>query len=197
MFQLNPLPFAKNALEPYISEKTVEFHYDKHHQTYVDNLNKLINETELAKQDLESIIIKTKNNPNQAAIFNNAAQVFNHDFFWQSLTPNSEEQKISDSMLALINKSFGSLDNFWAELKTAALAQFGSGWVWLVEDEGALKIIKTANADNPLTLDLKPLFTIDVWEHAYYLDYQNRRADFIEACFKIINWHFAEKNLTR
>jgi len=175
----------------------VEFHYDKHHQTYVDNLNKLINETELAKQDLESIIIKTKNNPNQAAIFNNAAQVFNHDFFWQSLTPNSEEQKISDSMLALINKSFGSLDNFWAELKTAALAQFGSGWVWLVEDEGALKIIKTANADNPLTLDLKPLFTIDVWEHAYYLDYQNRRADFIEACFKIINWHFAEKNLTR
>jgi len=197
MFNLSPLPFANNALEPYISQKTLEFHYGKHHQAYVDNLNKLTSGSDLEKLSLEELIVKVKNNPEQLAIFNNAAQVFNHDFFWQSLTISPEEQKISATILDLINKSFASLENFFAEFKASALAQFGSGWVWLVKEGEGLKILKTANANNPLTLNLKPLMTLDVWEHAYYLDYQNRRADFVEACFKIINWQFIEKNLSK
>lgn len=196
MFNLKPLPFAKNALEPHISEKTIDFHYGKHHQTYVDNLNKLISDTELEKMTLEEVMLSVKEKPDQVAIFNNAAQVYNHDFFWASLSINPEEQKISTSMLELINKSFGSMDKFYAEFKALALSQFGSGWAWLVKDEAGLKIVKTANADNPLVHGLKPLMTIDVWEHAYYLDYQNRRADFVESCLKIINWHFVEQNLS-
>jgi len=195
MFNLKELPFSKNALEPHISEKTLEFHYGKHHQAYVDNLNKLIASSGLEKLTLEEIIINTATNPGQIAIFNNAAQVYNHDFFWQSLSVNPEEQKMSDFLQDLINQDFGSLDNFYAEFKAAALSQFGSGWAWLVKGESGLKILKTANADNPLVHGLKPLMTVDVWEHAYYLDYQNRRADFVDTCLKLINWRFVEHNL--
>lgn len=194
MFILKPLPFPKNALQPIISEKTIDFHYGKHHQAYVDNLNKLIVDTEFEKMTLEQVILRAKEKPEQVAIFNNAAQVYNHDFFWQSLSLNPELQKISADMLELINNNFGSMQNFYVEFKAAALSQFGSGWAWLVKDEAGIRIFKTANADTPIAHNLRPLLTIDVWEHAYYLDYQNRRADFVDACLKIINWHFVEQN---
>ncbi len=196
MFTLSLLPFAKNALEPHISEKTLDFHYGKHHQAYVDNLNKLIANTELETESLENIIIDTAGSSNQVAIFNNAAQIYNHDFFWQSLKPVAIASEPSPEFLALINKSFGSLENFYNDFKTAALSQFGSGWTWLVREGEVLKIMKTANADTPLAQGIKPLLTIDVWEHAYYLDYQNRRADFVEnVLHSLLNFEFAEKNL--
>ena len=183
-----------NALEPMISAKTLEFHYGKHHQTYIDNLNKLIAGTDLENQSLEEIIKATANNPEKTAIFNNAAQVFNHDFYWASLKPNSGASGVKT--LELINASFESLEKFKEVFKTTALAQFGSGWVWLVIKEGKLEIIKTANAATPLELGLKPLFVVDVWEHAYYLDYQNRRADYLQALLdNLINWEFLEANL--
>ena len=195
MFTLNSLPFEKSALAPAISEKTLDFHYGKHHQTYVDNLNKLVAGTELETLTLEEIIIKTAGNSNQAAIFNNASQVFNHNFFWSSLRPIDATLEAGPKLAILVNQSFGSLDNFYNEFKNAALTQFGSGWAWLVKDGELLKIIKTGNADNPLAHNLKPLLVIDVWEHAYYLDYQNRRADYIEAVLKnLLNWEFAESN---
>lgn len=193
MFTLNPLPFALTALEPSISARTLEFHYGKHHQAYVDNLNKLTVGTDLENEKLEDIISKTRGNQDKIAIFNNAAQNYNHSFFWNSLKPKTE---ISDELLNLINVSFGSLDNFQNEFKTTALGQFGSGWAWLVKENDKLKIIKTANADLPDSKILKPLLVIDVWEHAYYLDYQNRRADYLEAIIKnLLNWDFAQENL--
>jgi len=196
MFTLSLLPFAQTALEPHISSKTLSFHYGKHHQAYVDNLNKLIVDTDLETENLEDIILKTAGSLNQAAIFNNAAQIYNHDFFWQSLRPVSEEQEPSGKLLDLINTSFGSVENFYTEFKTAALGQFGSGWAWLVKDGEELKIIKTANADTPIVHGVKPLLTIDVWEHAYYLDFQNRRADFVDAVLRnLLNWQFAQANL--
>ncbi len=197
MFNLKPLPFELNALEPFISAKTMEFHYGKHHQAYVDNLNKLILDTDLAKLTLEEIIVKTKNNLEQAAIFNNAAQVYNHDIFWQSLSANPIDREISDQVLLLIKESFSSLDNFYDQFKNIGLSQFGSGWVWLVKGDKGLEIIKTANADNPIAHGLKPLLAIDVWEHSYYLDYQNKRADFLDSCLKnLINWKFVESNIS-
>ena len=196
MFTLSLLPFEKIALEPYISARTLEFHYGKHHQTYVDNLNKLVNGTDLETENLENIIIKTKGSANQLSIFNNAAQIYNHEFFWKSLRPTSTTSEPSPELLTLINSSFGSLENFYAEFKTAALGQFGSGWAWLVREGEALKIVKTSNADTPIAQGLKPLLTIDVWEHAYYLDYQNKRADYLEAILKnLLNWEFAQSNL--
>jgi len=196
MFTLSLLPFEKSALEPHISAKTLEFHYGKHHQAYVDNLNKLIVGTELETASLETIISQTSGSANQAAIFNNAAQVYNHDFFWKSLRPIAEPAEPSPELSSLITESFGSLENFYNEFKTVALSQFGSGWIWLVRDDQKLKIIKTANADTPLAHGQKPLLTIDVWEHAYYLDYQNRRGDFIEGILKnLLNWEFAQTNL--
>ncbi len=195
MFTLSLLPFAKNALEPHISAHTLDFHYGKHHQTYVDNLNKFTAGTEFEAESLENIILRTVGDANNMAIFNNAAQIYNHDFFWQSLKPATLKSEPSDELLALIDKSFGSLENFYTEFKAAALAQFGSGWAWLVKEGEELKILKTANADTPLAHGLKPLLTIDVWEHAYYLDYQNRRADFVEAVLKnLLNWEFANGN---
>jgi len=196
MFTLPNLPFNKNTLEPHISAKTLEFHYGKHHQAYIDNLNKLIVGTDLETASLEDIIMKTKGSADRAAIFNNAAQVYNHTFFWNSLRPVDATLEPSQEVLAVINNSFGSLDNFFNEFKTVAMSQFGSGWTWLVKEGERLKIVKTSNADNPLTQGLKPLLTIDVWEHAYYLDYQNRRADFIEAILRnLINWEFIKNNL--
>jgi len=196
MFTLKPLPFSTDALTPHMSEQTLNLHHGKHHLAYVDNLNKLIENTEFASLSLEEIVVKTYNKPEFQKIFNNAGQVFNHNVFWQSLSPNSEDREISGRLLEMINRDFGSLDNFYDIFKVAASSQFGSGWAWLVLNENKLEVIKTANADNPLTQNLKPIIALDVWEHSYYLDYQNRRAEFIEAYLKqMVNWKFADSNL--
>lgn len=180
MFTLPPLPYELNALEPFISAKTMEFHYKKHHQTYIDNLNKLITDTQFSQMRLEDIILETTNKPEYSAIFNNAAQTWNHTFFWNSMQAGGGDIKSSDLKDKII-RDFGSFENFRAEFKQAAISQFGSGWAWLVEKQnGKLAVMKTANADTPIAHNLKPLTTCDVWEHAYYLDYQNRRAEFVE-----------------
>lgn len=196
MFTLPLLPYDEAALEPHMSAKTLSFHYGKHHQAYVDNLNKLIADTDLEKETLEDLILKTAKQADKAAIFNNAGQHFNHTFFWQCLKPTAEKMKPGKGIVAEIEKTFGSLDTFYAEFKSAATGLFGSGWVWLVKDGGDLKIVRFANGDNPIAHNLKPLFALDVWEHAYYLDYQNRRADFVDAVLEhLINWEFIENNL--
>jgi Fe-Mn family superoxide dismutase len=192
---LPALPYADNALEPVISANTLHFHYGKHHQAYVDNLNKLIAGTEFAALPLEKIISGSSGKPDKTAIFNNAAQAWNHAFYWHSLRPQGGGEPPA-LLKKKIEASFGSLDAGKKELTTAAMAQFGSGWVWLVLDGDKLKVVKTGNADTPLTGGLKPLLTIDVWEHAYYLDYQNRRADYVNAVLdKLLNWDFAAANL--
>lgn len=198
MWPLKKLPFEKNSLEPFISKETLDFHFGKHHQTYVNKLNELTKEKpELNSLSLKDLVIKTANIDELKAIFNNAAQVFNHEFFWDSLT--AQKQELSDELFTKIEEKFSSLENFKEEFIQAAITQFGSGWVWLVKNkENKLEIIKTANADNPLTKDLTPLFTIDVWEHAYYLDYQNRRPDFVKAILdNLVNWDFVLKNLNK
>jgi len=192
---LPALPYADNALEPIISANTIHFHYGKHHKAYVDNLNKLIAGTEFENLSLEKIIAETAGKPDKTAIFNNAAQTWNHTFYWRSLQTKSGGEPPA-MLKQKIEASFGSLDACKKELAAAALAQFGSGWVWLVLDGDKLKVVKTGNADVPITKGLKPLLTIDVWEHAYYLDYQNRRADYVNAVLdKLINWDFAAENL--
>ncbi len=194
-FVQSDLPFAEDALEPVISSKTISFHYGKHHKTYVDKLNKLIEGTEFEDLLLVDVIQKTANKPENKGIFNNAAQVWNHAFFWNSLSPNGGG-KPSEVLLKKIEESFGSFDDFLKEFAEAAKTQFGSGWAWLVLDSDELKVIKTPNAETPVTMGVKPLLTIDVWEHAYYLDYQNKRPDYVaELLDKLINWEFAEKNL--
>ncbi len=195
MFKLNNLNFEKNSLLPYISEKTIEFHYGKHHQTYVNKLNDLIKDNdELNNLSLEEIIKKTANNQDLVAIFNNAAQVYNHDFFWQSLSP--KKIAIPEELLLKINESFGSIEKLKEELTQAATGQFGSGWAWLVKDNNNnLSIVKTSNANCPITENLIPLFTIDVWEHAYYLDYQNKRPEFVKNILdNLVNWEFVLEN---
>ena len=192
---LPPLPYADNALEPVISANTISFHYGKHHKGYVDNLNKLIAETEFADMTLEKIITETAGKADKTAIFNNAAQAWNHTFYWRSLKPKGGGEPPA-MLKKKIEAFFGTLDVCKKELTTAAMAQFGSGWAWLVLDGDKLKVVKTTNADSPLIKGLKPLLTIDVWEHAYYLDYQNRRADYVKAVIdKLINWNFAAENL--
>ncbi|MFA5088159.1 MAG: superoxide dismutase [Candidatus Omnitrophota bacterium] len=194
---LPPLPYAPNALEPVISANTISFHYGKHHKGYVDNLNKLIAGTEFAGFKLEKIITETAGKADKAAIFNNASQAWNHAFFWNSLTPNGGGEPPAE-LKKKIEASFGTVDACKKELAAAALGQFGSGWAWLVLDGDSLKVVKTSNADSPLTKGRKPLLTIDVWEHAYYLDYQNRRADYLNAVLeKLINWGFAADNLNQ
>ena len=173
------LPFAEDALEPYMSATTLAFHYGKHHKAYVDNLNKLIAGSQLDNLSLEEIIKETAGLPDKQAIFNNAAQAWNHNFFWQCIAPEGG-QAPKGALLKKIEAAFGSYDEFCEAFLNAAVTQFGSGWAWLVEDnEGKLSIMKTSNADTPLAHGLKPLMTVDVWEHAYYLDYQNARADFV------------------
>jgi Fe-Mn family superoxide dismutase len=190
-----PLPYPENALEPVISARTVGFHYGKHHRGYADNLTKLVSGTPLADGSLEKIIASVAGKPDQAALFNNAAQTLNHNFYWQSLKPAGGGIP-PDSLRKKIEASFGSLDACKKQLFDAAVTQFASGWAWLVSDGGTLKVVKTGNADNPLTAGRVPLLTIDVWEHAYYLDYQNRRADYVTALIdKLLNWEFAAKNL--
>jgi len=192
---LPPLPYAENALEPVLTAKTLSFHYGKHHKAYVDNLNKLIAGTEYAALSLEKIITSTAGKPEKAAIFNNAAQIWNHTFYWNSLSPKGGGEPPA-ALKHKIEASFGSVDAFKKELAAAAVSQFGSGWAWLVLEDGKLKVIKTANAENPLTTGKKPLLTIDVWEHAYYLDFQNRRPDYVNAVLdKLINWEFILQNV--
>jgi Fe-Mn family superoxide dismutase len=194
---LPTLPYADNALEPVISAKTISFHYGKHHKAYVDNFNKLTEGTEFAGMPLEKIITATAGKADKTPIFNNAAQAWNHAFYWQCLKPKGGGEPPS-ALKKKIEASFGSLDACKKELATAATTQFGSGWAWLVLDGEKLKVVKTDNADLPLTKKTKALLTIDVWEHAYYLDYQNKRPDYVNAVLdKLINWDFAAENLGR
>jgi superoxide dismutase, Fe-Mn family len=191
---LLPLPYAENALEPIITAKTLSFHYGKHHKGYVDNLNKLIAGTEYAVLNLEKIITSTAGKPEKTAIFNNAAQTWNHTFYWNSMKPNGGGEPPA-ALKKKIEAAFGSVEACKKEFASAAVSQFGSGWAWLVLDGGVLKVVKTANAEIPMTMGFTPLLTIDVWEHAYYLDYQNRRVDYANAVLdKLINWEFALQN---
>ncbi|MBU0910878.1 MAG: superoxide dismutase [Proteobacteria bacterium] len=194
-FVLPPLPFAENALDPVISARTIGFHYGKHHKAYVDKLNKLAAGTEYADMPLEKIITTTAGLTDKAGIFNNAAQIWNHTFYWQGLQPQGGGEP-PPALKQKIEASFGTMEACRKELANAAMTQFGSGWAWLVLDGPALKVVKTGNADMPLTKGMKPLLTIDVWEHAYYLDYQNRRADYVDALLnKLVNWNFVAQNL--
>jgi Fe-Mn family superoxide dismutase len=182
-FSLPELPYAHNALEPIISEKTISFHYGKHHLTYVNNLNGLVEGSEFADADLDTIVKKS-----EGPMFNNAAQIWNHNFYFLSLTP-AKGSEPSEKLASAIIAAWGSLDNFKAEFNKAAITVFGSGWAWLVKDaDGKLSIVKESNAGNPLTRGLIPILTFDVWEHAYYIDYQNRRADYVAALWDLVDW---------
>ncbi|MCL2468690.1 MAG: superoxide dismutase [Alphaproteobacteria bacterium] len=195
-FELPPLPYAQDALEPHISRQTLEYHHGKHHKAYVDNLNKLVVGTAYEHEEsLETIIQKTAQNEKEVGIFNNAAQVWNHSFFWHSMKPRGGGRP-SGTMLRRLEQDFGSYEAFAELFQKEGLAQFGSGWVWLVESAGKLAVVRTANAANPSIKGQKPLLTCDVWEHAYYLDYQNRRPDFLKVFLEnLADWDFAEKNL--
>jgi Fe-Mn family superoxide dismutase len=188
-------PYAEDSLEPVISANTFGVHFGKHHQGYFDTLNKLIADTELANLSLEKLIAETAGKADKVAIFNNAAQTWNHTFYWRSLRPNGGGEPPAE-LKQRIEVSFGSVEACKKELATAATTQFGSGWAWLVVDADNLKVLRTGNAETPLTKGMRPLLTIDVWEHAYYLDYQNRRADYVNAVLdRLINWDFAAENL--
>lgn len=194
-YELPPLPYAYDALDPYITAKTFEFHHDKHHAAYVTNYNNLIKETDLADKSIEEVIKATYNDSSKGGIFNNAAQAWNHTFFWNGMKPGGGGAP-TGAIAAKIDSDLGGYDKFKEEFKKAAATQFGSGWAWLVLDNGTLKIINSPNAVNPLALGLTPLLTLDVWEHAYYLDYQNKRPDFIDAFINhLINWDFVNENM--
>lgn len=196
LFKFEALPFSEDALEPYLSANTLGFHHGKHHKGYVDNLNKLVAGTPwAAESSLVKVVVESAGKAEMTAIFNNAAQAWNHDFFWKSLKPNGGGQP-TGLLLEKIVKSFGSFDEFKTAFQTAGVSQFGSGWVWLVQDGADLKIIKTSNADTPIAHGQVPLLTCDVWEHAYYLDYQNRRKDFIQTFLDhLANWDFATSQM--
>lgn len=195
MFSLNefPLPFNSVALEPYISQETIDFHHGKHLATYIKNLNDLYQGTQYENLPLNDIIIQTAKDDSAKKIFNNAAQVYNHNFFFHCLS--NEKFPVPSE----ITEAFESAENFYSQFKSVATSIFGSGWAWLVQEkDGTLKIISTANADTPIAHNLKPILTIDVWEHSYYLDYQNRRADYIDTVLKnLINWEFVKENLQK
>jgi Fe-Mn family superoxide dismutase len=194
-FELPSLPYADDALAASgLSAQTISFHHGKHHKAYVDNLNNLVKDTDLADKTIEEVI-KISHKEGKAGIFNNAAQVWNHTFYWNGIKPAGGGAP-TGALLEAINSSFGSFDNFKAEFKNAALTQFGSGWAWLVAEGGALKITKTPNAENPLTVEGQtPLLTIDVWEHAYYLDFQNSRPNYIQNYIdNLINWDVVAAN---
>jgi len=187
-YELPKLPFKLNALEPYISKKTLEFHYGKHHQAYVNNLNKLTRGTKFENKTLKDIIKEA-----EGGIYNNGAQVWNHTFYFESFSSEGGGEPAGELMEA-INKSFGSFSEFKEKFTNAAATLFGSGWAWLVmNNKGKLKIIQESNAGNPIRNELKPILTCDVWEHAYYLDYQNKRPDYIEAFWNLINWDIIGK----
>ena len=188
-FELPPLPYAKNALVPYISEETIEFHYGKHHQTYVTNLNNLVVGTEFENATLEEVVLKSS-----GGLFNNAAQIWNHTFYWNSLTP-SGAGKPSGALAEAIDATFGSFDKFKEEFTKCAVTTFGSGWAWLVKNaDGSLALVSTSNAGCPLTAGQTPLLTCDVWEHAYYIDFRNLRPKYLEAFWVLANWDFASAN---
>lgn len=187
--KLPALSYKQDALEPYISKETIEYHYGKHHQGYVNKLNELIKNTQFSDKPLEQIIIQTKQGP----MYNNAAQVFNHTFYWNCMSPK-KGGKPTGTIATLLEKTFGSFDTFKEEFANAAVTLFGSGWVWLVQNEdGTLEIKQMSNADCPLSHDLKPLLTCDVWEHAYYLDYKNARKKYVDSWWNIVNWDFVNK----
>jgi Fe-Mn family superoxide dismutase len=190
--QLPSLPFGKDALSPHISAETIDFHYGKHHKTYVDNLNKLIPGTEFADMTLENIILKAS-----GGIYNNAAQVWNHTFYWNCLSPSGGGEPSGDLEKAIV-KNFGSVAQFKEKFTAAAVSLFGSGWAWLVKNnDGSLAIETAGNAGNPLKDNKQPLLTCDVWEHAYYIDYRNARAKYVETFWKIVNWSFAAQNFAK
>ncbi|WP_257265289.1 superoxide dismutase [Fe] [Endozoicomonas sp. ONNA2] len=189
-FQLPELPYERNALEPHISKETLDYHYGKHHNTYVVKLNGLVEGTELENQSLEDII-KTS----EGGIFNNAAQVWNHTFYWNCLNPNGGG-KPAGELASAIDKAFGSYDEFVAKFSDMAVNNFGSSWTWLVKNtDGSLEIVNTSNAGTPITGDQKPLLTCDLWEHAYYIDYRNLRPDYLKAFWALVNWDFVSANL--
>lgn len=195
--ELPPLPYAMDALEPHISANTLSFHYGKHHQAYVTNLNKALKDHPLETSSLEEVIMASAGKPYMVPIFNNAAQVWNHTFYWNCMKPQGGGEP-STAFKSRLEEAFGSFDKFCEEFKQAAVSQFGSGWAWLVCDkDGKLSIMKTPNADLPMAHDAKALLTCDVWEHAYYLDYQNRRPDYVDTFLKsLVNWSFVESNLS-
>jgi superoxide dismutase, Fe-Mn family len=196
-FQLKPLPYAYDALEPYIDKETMMLHHDKHEQAYLDNLNKAIaKHPELYSKGIEGILKDLDSIPSdiKQTVINNAGGVYNHDFFWSIMSPKKNQSPKGD-LLNAINRDFESYDNFKVKFKEAALGRFGSGWAWLVSDkDGKLSIISTANQDSPISIGLTPIIGIDVWEHAYYLKYQNRRAEYIDNWWNVVNWEQAEKN---
>jgi len=186
---LPPLPYAMDALQPHISKETLEFHYGKHHQAYVTNLNNLIKGTEFENLSLEEIVKKSS-----GGVFNNAAQVWNHTFYWNCMAPNAGGAP-TGALADAINAKFGSFDNFKAEFTKSCVGNFGSGWTWLVKKaDGSVEIVNTSNAATPLTGADKPLLTCDVWEHAYYVDYRNARPKYVETFWNLVNWNFVAKN---
>ncbi len=189
-FELPELPYPMNALEPHISEETLQYHYGKHHQAYVNKLNGLVPNTEFETMSLDEVVMKSS-----GGVFNNAAQIWNHTFYWHSMKPNGGGEP--DGELAdAIKKAFGSLEAFKEQFTNSALTRFGSGWAWLVRNaSGELEIISTPNADNPMTVGLTPLLTCDVWEHAYYVDTRNDRAKYVSNFWQLVNWDFVAKNL--
>jgi Fe-Mn family superoxide dismutase len=187
--ELPPLPYAKNALEPVISEETLDYHYGKHHQAYVTNLNNMVPGTEFENASLDDIVMKAS-----GGIFNNAAQVWNHTFYWNCLSPHGGGEP-SGALADAINSAFGSFDTFKDEFTKSAVGNFGSGWTWLVKNaDGGVEIVNTTNAGNPMTEGKTPLLTIDVWEHAYYVDYRNARPKYLDEVWKLINWNFVAAN---
>lgn len=191
MITLLSLPWKPDAMHPFISAETISYHYGKHHQAYLNNLNQLIQDTLLDKMSLEEIV-KTSS----GVVFNNAAQVWNHNFYWESLTSVQNEPSLK--LKSLIDKGFGSMDSFISQFSKAAVSFFGSGWAWLILNEsGELELVQTSNANTPLTDGVVPLLVCDVWEHAYYLDYQNRRADYIKAFWNFVNWDMVEKRMPK
>lgn len=190
-FTLPPLPFERNALEPYISAETIDYHYGKHHQTYVNNLNKLIENSPLKEKSLEEIILNS-----DGPIFNNSAQVWNHTFYWNCLTP--QKTTPSNELLKAIEKDFGTLEKMLENLKQSAVSLFGSGWAWLVYENGSLRIVQTSNADLPMKHNQIALLTIDVWEHAYYIDYRNDRGKYVQTILdNLVNWAFVDENFRK
>lgn len=195
-YELPDLPYDYNALEPYMSARTLEFHHDKHHAKYVNNFNEMTQDSPMADKSIEDVIKATYEDSSSTGLFNNAAQAWNHTFYWNCMKPSGGGSP-TGALADKINADFGSFDKFKEEFKTAGSTQFGSGWAWLVLDNGSLKVTKTPNAVNPIAQGQTPLLTMDVWEHAYYLDYQNKRPDFIQAFIEqLINWDYVTEQMT-
>lgn len=196
-YELPPLPYAYDALEPHVSKSTLEFHHDKHHAKYVSNYNDMTKGTDMESKSIEEVIKATYNDSSKSGLFNNAAQAWNHTFYWNCMKPGGGGEP-TGQLAEKIASDFGSFDKFQEQFKQAASTQFGSGWAWLVLDNGTLKVTKTLNAENPIAMGQTPLLTIDVWEHAYYLDYQNKRPDYIDTFLSsLVNWDFVAEQMKK